>query len=150
MRKSQVCVKLAYMEKDCIFCGIIEGKIPSEKVYEDDNVLSFLDINPNNHGHTLVVPKDHFENLYVIPGEPLCRMALVVQKLAIAVREATQADGVNIMMNNESAAGQVVNHAHIHIIPRHESDVWPHFPHQTYSGDEMKTVGEKIREAVEK
>ena len=133
------------MENKCIFCEIGAGNAPAEKVYEDDDVVAFLDISPNNHGHTLVIPKDHFENLYVLPGEILCKMMLIVQKLSIVVREATQADGVNIMMNNEPSAGQVVMHAHIHIIPRHEKEEWPHFPHKAYIGEEMQAVAEKIK-----
>ncbi len=135
---------------DCIFCKIVNKDIPSNLIYEDPEVMAFLDINPNNHGHTQVISKDHFENLYVLPGETLCRMMLTVQKLAIAIREATEADGINIVMNNEKAADQEVLHAHIHIIPRHQTDSFPHFPHTHYTGNEAKDLADKIKSSLDK
>jgi histidine triad (HIT) family protein len=135
-------------EESCIFCKIAGKEIPAQMVYEDANTLAFLDINPNNHGHTLVIPKHHFENIYTLPQEALCQVMLTVQKIALAVKTAAQADGINISMNNESAAGQEVFHAHIHVIPRHESDEFPHFPHRAYIGDEMKQVAEKIKKEI--
>ncbi len=136
----------------CIFCQIVEGEIPTHhKVYEDSEVLAFLDINPNAHGHTLVIPKDHFENIYTTPDKRLCHMILIAKKLAIALKLATEADGINIIMNNEPGGNQAVMHAHIHVIPRHEGDDYPGLHnHKPYIGDEAKAVAEKIRENLEK
>jgi histidine triad (HIT) family protein len=132
-------------EENCIFCKIIDGTIPAYKVYEDDETLAFLDIHPNNPGHTLVIPKDHFENIYGTPSETLCRMIMTVQKMAIAVKNGADADGVNIMMNNESAAGQEVPHAHIHVIPRFNEDGYKHWGHTTYKEGEIEKTQEKIK-----
>jgi histidine triad (HIT) family protein len=140
-----------HKEDSCIFCKIVAKEIPAHHIlYEDAEVMAFLDIAPNSHGHTLVIPKDHFENIYTIPEERWCHVMLIAKKIAPAVREAVQADGVNLVMNNEAAAGQVVPHVHIHVIPRHTTDTFPHWPHKAYIGDEAKAVADKIKESLEK
>lgn len=136
---------------DCIFCKIIaKGEIPSTEVYEDDTVYAFLDINPVNLGHTLVVPKTHYENLFTIPDTELGILGARVKKVAGAVREALKANGINISMNNGLAAGQVVPHAHIHIIPRYIDDGFRHW--QGRRGYHNKTEAEetaaKIKNAL--
>lgn len=136
-------------DTDCIFCKIIDGEIPAHKVYEDDFTFAFLDINPNNHGHTLVIPKDHFENIYGLPDETLCRLMITVKKIALAVKNGMDADGVNIGMNNESAAGQLVNHAHVHIIPRFVNDGLIHWAAKTYLPGEAETAAKKIQFALD-
>jgi histidine triad (HIT) family protein len=88
-------------------------------VYEDENSLAFLDIRPNSPGHLLVIPKEHTENIYTVPEEDWARTMLAVKKITIAVKNALEPDGINIAMNNEAAAGQIVFHAHVHIIPRY-------------------------------
>ena len=131
---------------DCVFCKIIAGGIPAEKVYEDDETLAFLDINPVSEGHTLIIPKDHFENIHTIPDEAWCRVMLAVKKVATAVRHATNADGINLGMNNEAAAGQIVMHAHIHVMPRHHDDgkaLWVGKAYKT--PEEAQTFAEKIK-----
>jgi histidine triad (HIT) family protein len=136
---------------DCIFCKIVSNTMPAVKVYEDENTLAFLDIQPANFGHVLVVPKDHFENIYVVPAEEWCRVNLVAQNVALAVKHGADADGVNLIMNNESAAGQVVPHAHIHIIPRYNEDGLKHWDHKTYKdAEQMSEIAEKIRGFVGK
>jgi histidine triad (HIT) family protein len=135
-------------QENCIFCKIATKEIPSQIVYEDSETIAFLDINPNSHGHTLVIPKYHFENIYTLPQEALCKVILAVQKVSLAVKTATQADGINIMMNNEPAANQEVFHAHFHVIPRHENDNFPHLPHKAYIGDEMEKITEKVKEEI--
>ena len=90
---------------DCVFCKIAQGKIPSDKIYEDDNFFAFLDINPNNPGHALIIPKNHYENIYTAPDEILCDIGPIIKKIAIAVKKGINADGINIIMNNDSAAG---------------------------------------------
>lgn len=104
---------------DCIFCKIITGEIPATKVYEDEYSYAFLDAHPNTKGHTLVIPKDHFENIYGIPDETLCRLMISVKKISLAVKNGLEADGINIAMNNEAPAGQIIFHAHVHVIPRY-------------------------------
>jgi histidine triad (HIT) family protein len=137
------------IQEECLFCKIAKGD-EARKVYEGEETVAFLDINPTSHGHTLVIPKDHFENIYTLPAEALCRMILTVQKLSTAIKEVTEADGINIVMNNEPAANQAIFHAHIHVIPRHEGDVFPHWPHKPYIGDEAEVMAEKIKADLEK
>ncbi len=107
---------------DCIFCKIVEKKIPSAIVYEDKHSLAFLDINPLNPGHTLVIPKKHYETIADIPEKDLVELAKAVRKVAIAVEKATGAQGLNVTQNNGKAADQLVPHSHFHIIPRFEGD----------------------------
>ncbi|HEY1037480.1 MAG TPA: HIT family protein [Candidatus Paceibacterota bacterium] len=131
--------------KDCIFCHIAKGTVPAVKLYEDSETVAFLDINPVHPGHVLVIPKDHYENVYSTPAEAWLRMMMTVQKMAVAVKNATDADGINIEMNNESAAGQVMFHAHVHIIPRFNEDGLKHWPSKAYKDhEEMQAVSEKI------
>ena len=135
---------------DCVFCKIVSGAIPAVKIYEDDETLAFLDIQPVNPGHALVIPKDHFENIYDIPAEAWLRVALAAQKVALAVKNGMSADGINLGMNNESAAGQLVPHAHIHVIPRINEDGFKHWGHNLYKdNDEMTETAEKIKAFVE-
>lgn len=135
---------------DCIFCKIVNNEIPAVKIYETEHVLAFLDIQPANFGHTLVIPKDHFENVYVIPAEEWCRLNLVAQQVALAVKNGADADGVNLIMNNESGAGQIVPHAHIHVIPRYNEDGHKTWDHKTYAdAEQMKDISEKIKNFIE-
>lgn len=116
------------MEKDCLFCKIINGEIPCYKIYEDEDFLAFLDIHPVNLGHTLILSKQHYRNLFNLPAELLPKLGPILQKLGQAVKTGTNADGLNIGWNNESAAGQIIFHSHIHLIPRFETDglkSWP-------------------------
>jgi histidine triad (HIT) family protein len=104
---------------DCVFCKIIKGELPSDKVYEDENTLAFLTLHPETPGHTLVIPKDHHENIYVIPEEALARVILSVKRVTLGIKNGLEADGINIVINNEGPAGQLVFHSHIHVIPRY-------------------------------
>ena len=106
----------------CIFCSIINGDIPSYKVYEDDRFLAFLDISQAEYGHTLVVPKKHFDTFLDLDDETSKDLIVLVKDLANKVKRATGASGINILNNNGKAAGQSVNHVHFHIIPRYEND----------------------------
>lgn len=130
---------------DCIFCKIIAGEIPAEKIYEDAETLAFLDIKPNNHGHTLVIPKRHYKNLLDIPEAAWLAVMKTVHTVAPAVKRAVKADGINLSMNNEPAANQLVMHAHVHVIPRFEGD--PHRPWAgtPYQEGEAGRVAEKIK-----
>lgn len=134
---------------DCIFCKIIKNEIGAAKVYEDSDTLAFLDITPVNPGHVLVIPKTHSENLHEIPDETLSKLAIVVKKIATNVKKAMRADGINIGMNNGKAAGQVVPHAHIHVMPRFEGDGYKLWHGKTYSQGEMEEVAEKIKKILQ-
>lgn len=133
---------------DDLFLKIIEGKIPSEKVYEDEHTVAFLDINPTNPGHTLVVPREHYENIYDIPDAVLCHMMKTAKKLAPSIKSTMNADGINIIMNNDPVAGQMIFHAHIHIVPRFDGDPFRHWKGTPYKEGEIEEVGEKIREEL--
>ena len=108
---------------DCIFCQIVSGQIPSSKVYEDEEVLAFLDITQVTKGHTLVIPKKHYRNMLEMDAEAASSLFARVPKIAQQLQEKLGASGVNIINNNEEAAGQTVFHTHIHLLPRFgESD----------------------------
>jgi histidine triad (HIT) family protein len=134
---------------DCIFCKIATSTLPASKIYEDAETMAFLNIKPVNPGHALVIPKDHYENVYSVPPEIWARMALTAQKVAVAVREATDADGINIEVNNEPSAGQIIFHSHIHIIPRHEHDGFKHWPGQDISDADQQAINEKVKKVLE-
>ena len=118
---------------DCIFCKIVRGEIPCAKVYEDDLVLSFLDINPINPGHTLVLPKAHYASLLDVDPEALKACVVAAKKISTAVYQGVKADGLNFLQNNFRAAGQLIDHVHFHLIPRYEGDgfmtTWPGKPY---------------------
>ena len=107
---------------DCIFCRIISGEIPSVMVYEDDRVYSFMDINPLNDGHLLIIPKTHAATIDEIGAEDFAAVMAATHKLAGAVKKALNPDGMNIMQLNGKAANQVVGHLHVHIVPRWSGD----------------------------
>lgn len=134
------------MSEETIFTKIINGEIPSSKIYEDENVFAFLDIQPNNLGHTLVVPKNHSKNIYEMDEEDIKNLFIAVKKISVAVKKGTKATGINIAMNNDPDAGQEVFHSHIHIIPRFPNDSFHHGRHLKYESDEQKEeVAQKIR-----
>lgn len=135
---------------DCIFCKIIAGDIPCFKVYETDNILCFLDIGPVNKGHALVIPKEHHENLWALPTELGKDILEACQKAGKAIVEATGADGLNVGMNNNEAAGQLVFHAHYHLIPRFKDDGHDHWQQQEYENmDEAAQLAEKIKGLID-
>lgn len=110
------------MKNNCVFCAIVEGEIPSFKVYEDDLLLAYLDINPVSKGHTLVIPKVHTECLLDTPDETLAAVIARVKKVAAHIKEVLGCGGFNIVQNNGETAGQTVHHVHFHIVPRYEGD----------------------------
>ena len=97
---------------DCIFCKIVRGEVPSFKVYEDEHTLAFLDIHPVHPGHTLVIPKEHSATIFDISTESWAQVQETVRKTAAAIEKGTEADGVNLLMNNREHANQMVHHAH--------------------------------------
>ncbi|HES9365245.1 TPA: HIT family protein, partial [Streptococcus pyogenes] len=107
---------------NCIFCSIIQGDIPSSKVYEDEQVLAFLDISQTTKGHTLVIPKQHVRNLLEMTAETASHLFARIPKIARAIQSATGATAMNIINNNEALAGQTVFHAHVHLVPRYNEE----------------------------
>lgn len=131
------------MKNNCVFCAIAAGEIPSFKVYEDDLVLAYLDINPFSKGHTLVIPKDHSTGLLDTPDDTLAALVARVKKVAAHLKTALPCDGFNILQNNGEAAGQTVMHIHFHIVPRYgKEDIT--FESRQGDMDELKDLAAKI------
>jgi histidine triad (HIT) family protein len=107
---------------DCIFCSIVDGDIPSYTVYEDDDVMAFLDANPLARGHTLVIPKAHHERVNDLPADMSTAVFDAVHDLTPHIEAAVDAEATTIAVNNGAAAGQEVPHVHVHVVPRSESD----------------------------
>jgi histidine triad (HIT) family protein len=129
----------------CLFCKIVKGEIPSHRVYEDDAVLAFLDIMPVNPGHTLVIPKDHHENLLDLPQETVEKVIGVIKKITPAILAGVGAEAFNLGLNNGEGAGQVVKHFHWHIMPRFEDDKYDLWHGREYNSGEAEAVLEKIK-----
>jgi histidine triad (HIT) family protein len=109
-------------EPDCLFCQIVAGQIPSERIDEDERTMAFMDINPATRGHALVVPRRHAANLLEIDPEDLAATMAAVQRLARRVKERLGPDGINLLNSTGPAAWQTVFHFHVHVIPRYEGD----------------------------
>lgn len=138
---------------DCLFCKIIEGELPSAKVYEDEHVFAFMDISQITEGHTLIIPKKHTSNVYELEPEVAGELFKRVPKVANAIKKAYDPVGMNILNNNEVLAGQTVYHFHIHLIPRYdETDgfglKWQ-MRRDDYSQDELNEIAQKINKAIE-
>jgi len=107
---------------NCVFCKIVDGEIPSYKVYEDDNVYAFLDINPLTKGHTVVIPKNHSETLMDLEDDQVNNLFLAIKRISQHLEKVLEPAGLNIGINMRKYAGQVVDHLHVHILPRFEGD----------------------------
>lgn len=131
-----------------IFTKIINGEIPSNKVYEDEHTFAFLDADPVNPGHTLVIPKEEHKDIYEIPEAAFQHVMNTVRKLAPIIKEAVSADGINIAQNNEPAAGQEIFHLHVHIMPRFSGDGFTHWQgaENYHEGDKGTEIAQKISE----
>lgn len=105
---------------NCVFCSIVEGNIPSKKIYEDNDFFAFLDIAPASKGHVLIIPKSHHATLLDMPEETLSKLLPLAKKIAIAMKKVLGFDDFNIIQNNGTLAGQTVHHYHMHIIPRYD------------------------------
>ncbi|MGN1318419.1 MAG: HIT family protein [Lachnospirales bacterium] len=130
---------------DCIFCKLANGEIPTNTIYEDNDFRVILDAAPANLGHCLVLPKSHAANIFEIDSEILGKAFVVAQKIANAVKKATNCDGINILQNNGESAGQTVFHFHIHIIPRFSSDDVK-IDFGSFKTDDVSTIASKIIE----
>ncbi|MBW2317648.1 MAG: HIT family protein [Deltaproteobacteria bacterium] len=135
---------------DCIFCKIIGGEIPSEKVYEDDKVFAFMDINPLNDGHVLIIPKSHAGTIHEIGEDDFLAVMSATHKLAAAVRKALNPDGINLLQLNGKAANQVVPHLHVHIVPRWSGDGLTISQWEIVAGnmEKVKNVAEQIKNSL--
>ena len=129
------------MSEDCIFCKIIEGEVPSHKVYEDENVYAFLDTEPVSKGHTLVIPKEHVETVH--EAEEMSYMWEAIVKVANSVKSAFEPEGLNITQNNGAVAGQEVFHMHFHVTPRYTGEE----VELSYNRSELEN-GEELAEKI--
>jgi histidine triad (HIT) family protein len=134
---------------DCIFCKIIKGEIPSYKVYEDEKTFAFLDINPINAGHTLVVPKNHASKITNAEEEDLIVLTKAVKKVIKGLEDGLGVDNLNVFVNQGEDAGQIIPHLHYHVTPRYKGDgVKFDVPQKKLGEDELKEVLEKIKGAI--
>ena len=109
-------------DENCIFCKIANGEIPSATIYEDDDFRIILDLGPASKGHALLLPKEHYENLYMLPDELAAKALPVAKKMITKLTEVLGCDGYNVVQNNGETAGQTVFHFHMHLIPRYKGD----------------------------
>lgn len=133
---------------DCIFCKIRDGQLPSAKIYEDDELLAFLDITPINPGHTLVIPKQHYVDIRDMPEALIGSLFAKSKEIAKAVIAGVGADSFNIGMNNGKGAGQVVFHAHAHIMPRFPNDGHSLWEGKPYAEGEREKTQQKIMRQI--
>ena len=135
---------------DCIFCKIVNEDIPNEyKVYEDEYFIAFLDLRPVTKGHLLLIPKKHYETLLDIPDEDLKNLIIATKKVSKALSLSIGNGDYNIIMNNGKLAGQIVAHAHVHIIPRFKGDrLRIKWSHKKYIGKQMKEIQDNIKKFV--
>lgn len=140
---------MAPQRDDCLFCKLSRGEIPSARVFENDQLIAFLDINPVNKGHVLIVPREHADTLFDVRPELGSVLLEAMQRVGRAVMKATNAEGLNVMQNNFAAAGQQVGHVHWHLIPRHAGDGHSHWAQGRYADDgEMRAVAEAIKKQL--
>lgn len=136
-------------DSNCIFCKISGGEIPSKTIYEDDEFRVILDISPATRGHALIIPKEHYANLYEMPEDVAGRVMILAKKMAGHMTELLQCDGFNIVQNNGEAAGQTVFHFHMHLIPRYAGDgneeklCWNHLE---LSAEELEDIFRKLKQ----
>ena len=132
------------MKNDCVFCAIAAGEIPCFKVYEDESVLAYLDINPFAKGHTLVIPKAHAADLQGVDDAALAELVVRVKRVAAHIKDALGCDGYNILQNNGAAAGQTVRHIHFHIVPRWDGDPLA-FENRAGDMEALKALAEQLK-----
>lgn len=134
---------------ECVFCRILRGEIPAQRVLEEERCVAILDVNPVAPGHALVLPREHVETWIELPDELAAHLALASRKVARAVLAATGAQGFNLLSNNRRCSGQAIPHAHLHVIPRREADGvkfnWPDRPADPAA---LELQAERIRQAM--
>lgn len=136
-------------DSDCIFCKLANGEIPTNTLYEDEDFRVILDVSPVTRGHALIIPKNHFRNIYDIDEDTLAKAIRLAKKMVKLMTEVLGCDGFNIVQNNEEMAGQTVFHFHMHLIPRYKNDAAVKFGKSLKLEDEeLKDIAGKIREAM--
>ncbi len=134
---------------DCIFCKIVNGGIPSYTVYQDDDTLAFLDINPNTQGHTLVIPKKHAANITDMDDKDIASLFRPVRKVVSGLQATINPEGFNLVVNHGEVAGQVIHHFHCHVIPRNTGDgIEYEFRGITPSPEEFQELARKVAEHI--
>jgi histidine triad (HIT) family protein len=133
---------------DCIFCKIVAGEIPADKLYEDERTLAIVDIMPTSLGHALVLPKEHHASLLETPDELAAAMLTTAKRVAAASMKALNAPAFNLGVNTGAAAGQIVMHTHFHVMPRHEGDGLVHWPKLDLTKKQMADAAAKVRAAL--
>lgn len=133
------------VKDDCIFCKLANGVFPTNKLYEDDDFTVILDAAPANKGHALILPKQHYDNLFEIDDEVSAKVLPLAKKIAAALKEELGCDGVNVVQNNGVAAGQTVFHFHVHVIPRYDNDnCGLGWPQKEVDNDEQAELAAKL------
>lgn len=132
---------------DCIFCKLANGIIPTNSIYEDDFFNVIMDASPTSKGHALIIPKEHYDNMYEIDGEVLAKAAQLAQKVMLHEKEILKCDGYNLLQNNEEAAGQTVFHFHMHLIPRYAgiNNNFLKFNKFSMSEEEIAELGKEMK-----
>ena len=134
------------MKDNCIFCKIASGEIPSYSIYEDDDFKAFMDISPASKGHTILIPKQHSDNIYEIDETVSSKLLPVATKIAKALKTELKCEGLNLLQNNGEVAGQTVFHFHMHLIPRYDVDkVVVKWVEDKYEGEPLDQLSDKIR-----
>lgn len=133
-------------DDNCIFCKLANGIIPTNKIYEDDDFTVIMDASPATKGHALILPKEHYKNLYEMPDSLLSKVMPLAKKLASHMTDVLHCDGFNIVQNNNEIAGQTVFHFHVHLIPRYAGGTeilgWDH---QSFSDEEMAEIRDSLK-----
>ena len=137
------------IKEDCLFCKIAKGEIHSATVYEDSHFTVILDVNPATKGHCLIIPKEHFDNIYDLDGETAGKLFALATCIARAMRDALKCDGLNLVQNNGEIAGQTVNHFHLHLIPRYEgAGLNLNWPRQEISAEQLEEIRQSIKKSI--
>jgi len=134
--------------ENCVFCKIIKGELPCVKIYDDEYTFAFLNLNPVNQGHSLVIPKNHSEQLLLNHNGDIHHVMDTIRKIVPAIIKAVNANGWNLQVNNGKAAGQVIFHTHFHIIPRFDNDNFKKWPHKEASVEEREKIRDRILEEL--
>lgn len=137
------------MKDNCIFCKIAAGELPSYTIYEDDDFKAFMDISPASKGHTILIPKQHEDNIFDLDETVAAKLLPVASRIAKALKAELQCEGLNLLQNNGEIAGQTVFHFHIHLIPRYEGDkVVIKMVQDKYEGEPFEELSEKIKKQL--
>jgi histidine triad (HIT) family protein len=136
-------------DEACVFCKIVRKQAPASIIYEDADVIAFLDIRPLNLGHTLVIPKAHYVDIFDIPNKLLSMAQMVAKQVSPAIKKATSANGISIIQQNGKAAGQDIFHLHVHVVPRFEGQRLPRFSDlKEVERTKLDAMAEKIKQQL--